>query len=326
MTLVKKLSSLVFVVVACGESVSPYYAGGDFTVQITSSGLEREFLVHVPLGLAPGEPAPVLLVLHGAGGNGRGMQRYTELDEPADRAKFLVVYPDAVDNGTSGWAVGGETPSDLAGIDDPTFISEVLDFLDAELNIDLGRVYLVGLSNGALFSQRLACTMENRFAGMASVAMTMIDSVLARCDLGSGMPAMFFIGTDDPFWHGRVRAWYTLISAESMVNAWAELNGCEAHADVTALPDVVENDSSTVERWHFDECPGSGDVLFYAVQGGGHNWPGSPFDVPLLGCTNRDVEASQLIVDFFLGGADAALSTPPALPADSGEACDRLIG
>jgi polyhydroxybutyrate depolymerase len=36
----------------------------------------------------------------------------------------------------------------------------------------------------------------------------------------------------------------------------------------------------------------------YAVTGGGHTWPGS-FDVPMLGHTTQDINAADLILDFF---------------------------
>ena len=58
------VSLAALVVTACGESVSPYYTGGDVTVQITSSGLERQFMVHVPPSLSPRVPAPA-----GSGGS-----------------------------------------------------------------------------------------------------------------------------------------------------------------------------------------------------------------------------------------------------------------
>ena len=61
-------------VITCSDPVSPYYRGGDFTVQITSAGLERQFTVHVPPSLSPSQPAPLLLVFHGSGGDGPGTQ------------------------------------------------------------------------------------------------------------------------------------------------------------------------------------------------------------------------------------------------------------
>ncbi len=49
--------------------------------------------------------------------------------------------------------------------------------------------------------------------------------------------------------------------------------------------------------------PAGPRVAFYAVDGGGHTWPGGPQYLPrfLVGSTTRTFDASQVIVDFFAG-------------------------
>lgn len=78
-------------------------------------------------------------------------------------------------------------------------------------------------------------------------------------------------------------------------------HGCSAPAAVAELPDITTADNSRVVREAFGGCSEGADVVFYRIDGGGHTWPGgkqylSPW---LVGTTNRDVSASELIWRFF---------------------------
>ena len=91
---------------ACGRDPEP----GARTLTVRSGGLTRASRVHVPARVREGRPAPLLLVLHGAGGTGPEFEPYTRFSELADREGFVAVYPSAVDRF---WTVGaGEGPDD----------------------------------------------------------------------------------------------------------------------------------------------------------------------------------------------------------------------
>jgi len=77
--------------------------------------------------------------------------------------------------------------------------------------------------------------------------------------------------------------------ADSMA-AWAALDGCEpTPASVQVAPQV--------RLLRFD-CPAGTEVAWYAVEGGGHTWPGS-FEVPWLGSVTDQISATELMLDFF---------------------------
>src|SRR5689334_13724540 len=63
---------------------------------MTVGGLNRTYDVHLPNGEAPSAPAPLVIVLHGGGGNAANAARMTGMDAKADREGFIVAYP----NGT----------------------------------------------------------------------------------------------------------------------------------------------------------------------------------------------------------------------------------
>src|SRR5262245_17279119 len=69
---------------------------GDHRRTLTVGGRERDYIVHVPAGLEGKKAAPVVLALHGGLSNASQMMHFCGLNEKADQAGFIAVYP----NGT----------------------------------------------------------------------------------------------------------------------------------------------------------------------------------------------------------------------------------
>jgi len=117
---------------------------------------------------------PLVIVLHGGGGTGEDQVKLTEggLNTLADKEGFIVVYPDGFDkhwnDGRSGEETGYRTQEE--NIDDVGFISSLISYFIKELNIDPKRVYVTGMSNGAMMSYRLACELTEKIAAVAPVA------------------------------------------------------------------------------------------------------------------------------------------------------------
>ena len=63
-----------------------------------------------------------------------------------------------------------------------------------------------------------------------------------------------------------------IISAPETVQFWARVNGC-GNEKVQELPDKADDGTQVV--LHQFGC-GSGQVVFYEIRGGGHNWAGGP--------------------------------------------------
>ena len=99
------VAALLTVILFTAEPFGP----GDHTRTIQAGELERSYLVHIPEKYDPKKPAPIVLVLHGAGTNAQIMVPFCELNRKSDEAGFIAVYP----NGTGTaqifltWNAGG---------------------------------------------------------------------------------------------------------------------------------------------------------------------------------------------------------------------------
>src|SRR5690242_7999013 len=66
----------------------------DFSGSLAVGGQTRSYLGHLPSGYDGTSAMPLLLALHGGGGQAKGMNGLTHLNQIADEHGFLVVYPD----------------------------------------------------------------------------------------------------------------------------------------------------------------------------------------------------------------------------------------
>lgn len=277
------------------------YGGGAFP-QVTSVGAWlRDYLVVVPPTASPDVPAPLLMVFHGAPQSVDGIRRMSDMDAVAGGRGWIVVYPETL---SERWAVLSYTYPATSGQDDVTFMRRIIDLTSGDLNIDASRIYAAGFSNGALFTHRIACSLADRFAAVASVGATMSLRVASDCLPPRPVPAVLFLGDQDGQfpWNGIQTAFEVGLSADDTAVWWSLLNHCESPRAVTPLPDLAD-DGTTVELWRYTDCSQDAGVDFYAQYGAGHTWPGSPVVLPeeTFGLTSRDISASEIAVEFLSG-------------------------
>lgn len=279
---------------------SSRYPAGTTTGSVAHAGDDRSFRVHVPPGYDGTVPAPLVLMFHGGGGSGEQLQeRSSRMDRVADREGFITVYPDGtgvLKTWNGGGCCGAAVRKD---VDDVGFVSALLDHLEAELCLDRRRVFASGMSNGGLFSHRLACELSERIAGIAAVAGT---DMTRTCAPTRPVAVLQIHGTADGHvpWQGGegcglARVAFTSVPAT--LEAWRERNRC----------------SSTQSSGHragngacesYDGCAPGGRVTLCTIDGGGHSWPGGVardgvIDCPGNGPQSQSFAADEVIWRFF---------------------------
>lgn len=277
---------------------------GDHLVRLTVDNRPRSYRVHIPESYKATTPMPAVLIFHGSSMNAKFMATFSGLNEKADEAGFIAVYP----NGTGvrelllSFNAGEEQESDAeARPDDVKFTAAVLDDLLTRVNVDAKRVYATGLSNGGMMCYRLAAELPDRIAAIAPVAGTMAVPMPERV---RPMPVMHFHGTADtivPFGgpDDTIPETVRFLSVNETVARWAAANECPSDPTVVDEPDCSD-DGTTVKRMTY--CAGRHDreVILFIIEGGGHTWPGSDtLFKKALGRSTHDISANDLMWEFF---------------------------
>lgn len=271
-------------------------------------GFERTYRVHVPSGYRASEPTPLVVVLHGAFSTSAEMELHTGFSDLADREGFAVAYPDGI--GILGllqhWNAGhccGKAAAD--GIDDVGFVAAVIEDVRRYLNIDAGRIYMAGFSNGAMLTHRFAAERPAMLAAAAPLA----GAIGSRDGDGSewtipvppsGVPMIMFHGRRDeriPYGSpgtgvGAGGRDFATVAATSRF--WSTNNGCSRHRreQSGAFPGV------TVDTW--TDCDQNAEVQLFTLRDWGHRWPG-PFFTGQAGRQGSlyGFDAAEIIWAFF---------------------------
>ncbi|HEY8172149.1 MAG TPA: PHB depolymerase family esterase [Dehalococcoidia bacterium] len=284
-------SATALVASPAGDGCTPArpHAAGNSNETITSGGIERSYILHVPPQYDGSQAVPLVLNFHGFGSGATQQANYSRFPAKADEAGFIAVTPDGTGTPRRWNLFPTGQPDDIA------FVRDLLDSLEANLCIDGKRVFVAGISNGAAFSMQLACAMPDRIAAAAAVAALTYP---LRCTDGTQTGVIAFHGTADPcvpFTGGTSACGLMLPVAPIETSAlnWAKHDGCNQTPSVTQLTEHVRVTA-------YSECRDNVSVVLYVVDGGGHTWPGS-IDVARLGPTTHEIDATDLIWEYFVG-------------------------
>lgn len=254
---------------------------------ISHDGGEREYIVHYPASYDGTEAVPLLLVFHGLGSSNDVIMGYSDFNEIADTANFIVVYPQGtVYLGFTHWNVGGFSAG--SPTDDVDFVDALLDTLIDDFVIDETKIYSTGMSNGGFFSFRLACELSSRIAAVASVTGSMTSSNFDDCTPSHPTAVLQIHGNSDgtvPYGGDA-----GMESIEDVLGYWVDYNNCPETPYFEELPDVSTGDG-TVEYYSYLSGDGCSRVDHYKVLGGDHTWPGA--------WGNMDIESSPIIWNFL---------------------------
>ncbi|MEE8638718.1 MAG: PHB depolymerase family esterase [Candidatus Margulisiibacteriota bacterium] len=274
------------------ESTAQIPTGKSFN-SIISSGKERNYLLYVPASYNGQSPAPLVFNFHGSGGNPEGQLGYSDFAKLAESKGFIVVLPAGLyqSRGRNSW----NTIMDPEGVNDVQLVKDLIRELNTKLTIDKKRIYSTGMSGGARMVSRLGCELSETLAAIAPVAGIQHPN---DCSVSRAVPVITFHAKKDlvnHYVHRSNSPGYWTTGVEESVSGWVTKNGCNK----APLTDQI---SSVVTKLNWKNCNNGAEVIFYRVEDGGHTWPGSPIVLTQFwaGKTNKDINASQLIWNFFM--------------------------
>lgn len=272
--------------------------------RLTHRGSVRTFVVRAPQGLTrTAAPVPVVIVLHGGGGNAANAEQMSGFTRLVERERIIVVYP----NGTGRradrlltWnAVHCCGRAMTQSVDDVGFIDAMLDTLAAHHPIDPARLYITGMSNGAMLTHRLARELRHRPAAIAPVVGALFGD---EGPAAGPVSAIIFNGLRDtsvPAQGGDgdgigQRAWDGTPPRPNLAQSayWARTAGCEASPRMEETTQFI--------LWTY-ACPAGYDVRLYQVKNSGHAWPGGQRGSRVGDRPTAAVDATELMWAFFEG-------------------------
>lgn len=194
-------------------------------------GVEREYFVYIPSGAK--EPLPVVVGLHGYTGTATGFAYVHGLNAHAAANGYMVVYPQATHFlvaaqsdapiRITAWNSYDEDGPDFDApphctaesyrypcppgcgechrcqwepcTNDVAFIARMLDEVQATYATDPGRYYVLGVSNGAMLTTRIACDLAGRFAAAAPIIG--LQPTGHACAPNTDLPVLFLMGARD---------------------------------------------------------------------------------------------------------------------------------
>jgi polyhydroxybutyrate depolymerase len=270
---------------------------------LTWNNLSRQYLLHVPSSFVPGQSA-ILLGLHGSQGSGPTFDG-SSLTAKADQVGFAAVYPSATnppnntgiwqfdgvgnDDGSSWlWTERGATPPDDIG-----FIRQLIATLQAGLNPDANRIYVVGFSVGAIMAERVGIDLSDVVAaigvvegGLPSYNVNGLPNAKAPVSvivLHGSLDGFYMCGLTSPAPHS------SLASQDQVFSYWTgpQANQCASATSNTFCTNFAGSLTNVTQRYG-TICNGRTAVTFYELVGGQHAW----YDIPMNDPTKTPYNSS----------------------------------
>ena len=291
-----------------GSASPPLYAAPNGPMlseeTLDLGGRTRRFLVHDYSG---GKPAPVVILLHGGGGNAENAVNMTQFDVIAERERLITVYPDGTGqtrlltwNSSHCCSYARENQ-----IDDVGFVSAIIDKLAASHRADPKRIYVTGMSNGAMMTHVIGRQLSMRVAAIGPVVGALFGD---EPPPAGSMPAIIFVGADDKTVPGaggaiggnrgdgplgqlrRPPADHDVAPARAAADYWAKADGC-------THPETSHPAGAVLVLWA--SCKDGAEVAFYTVLDNGHAWPGGRAGRAEANQPTQAFSASEIMWAFF---------------------------
>lgn len=231
----------------CGSS--PTLSSGTHTM--TSADLEREYILSVPDNYDPNTPYRLVFGMHWYGGSAEAVEGWSEWFglEALDTADSTIwVAPQGYTDG-SPWRGSDDR--------DHTFFDDLYATLASDLCIDTSRVFSVGFSFGAMYTNALAQTHQDALRGVVLYAAADYN-IYFPDNTGEPLAFMGVHGLDDPT--------CPIESGRRSRDRFVENNGC-------TTPGTVPEAMSGGNYVSYDyECPSNYPIRWVTFDGA-HTYP-----------------------------------------------------
>jgi polyhydroxybutyrate depolymerase len=265
---------------------------------IEVGGRTRTYFVHTPPGYDGKTHLPMVIVIHGGGGNAENAEKMSRMSAKADQENFLVAYPNGTgrfDERFLTWNTGNCCGyARRENVDDVAFFRALIDQLEKNYPVDPQRLYVTGMSNGGMMTYLAGCNLADKIAAIAPVA----GAQNFDCHPSQPLSVIGFHGTADenvPFNGGTgtksIGGPRVDKPVSYAINFWVAEDGCS--------PTPQHTEAGSLRTDVYSNCKGGTAVELNAIVGQGHAWPGGDRITRLLDAPAETVSATDLMWIFF---------------------------
>jgi poly(3-hydroxybutyrate) depolymerase len=217
------------------------------TYDFKEAAKEMEYALFVPSRYVKEKKTPLIVALHGLGGNPQQMIRSRGLTDQAEQHGYIVAAP--MGYNSSGW-YGAKGPGGFGkGKDEPKNVRElsekdvmnVLELVRKEFTIDEKRIYLIGHSMGGAGTWHLGTKYPDIWAGLAPIAPAAFGQPTGL-DRIKHIPVIVVQGDKDTLVRPEgTRRWVEKMKELNLTHEYLEIPG-GGHGDVISrgMPKIFE--------------------------------------------------------------------------------------
>lgn len=262
------LVALALVGSACGSATPDQVVfGGDRPTELA-----------VPTDYRHGTETPLLVALHGYGSSGAEFAEGSGLAALAEAEGALFLAPDGtIDARENRFWNGSDACCDFAdtGIDDVGYIADLVAEVAEVYTVDPDRVHVVGFSNGAFLTHRIACERPDVVASVAALAGA-VPTDSSACDPAEPVSVLLVHGDDDRVIdYDGGGAFFTRAPYPGAIESrelWADDLGCGPVEDVGRL-DLLEFPGEETAVTTHPGCDGEATVTLWTAEAVNHRLP-----------------------------------------------------
>ena len=268
-------------------------------IQLNVKGQDRIALI-VNSAKSQKVKRPVIIELHGGAGSAEGAIELTKFDELAHKEGFIAVYAQGSEfrRGMHAWNTGYLLRNQVKKADDIAYLDGLIDKLILKHGADPDRIYMSGVSNGAMMTFIYATKRAHRLAAAAPMVGAMFNFEEKP---SSSLPIIIVCGAKDttvPITGGYSKKRFVkknqfapYKSQSETAKFWAKNNKSSQKAKITKLGSL---DISTYSKTK------NGNVTISIVdREGGHGWPGSEARLPNDAPPIQAFDAANIAWKFF---------------------------
>lgn len=228
--------------------------------------VERVHYLYVPPSAGP--ETPLVVALHGMGGNAANLRFGIGLTEVAAQAGYAVVYPQGVrlPQGSRHWNAG----FDMMEVDDLGYLTALVRDITRTHGLSTEGTVMFGISMGGYMAYHMGCHSDLPLAGIIVVAGSMHPSDIAACP-GAGSTSLLHIhGVLDPLIPFAGGGHWSdpgakAVGVPQLVARWAKAAAATQAPALTSHPKV-----RALRR--MNDAAGT-EVQLLALPAFGHDWP-----------------------------------------------------